>query len=361
MKAFRNLLSVAIALWIVGFFMSCEQKVTVGSVVHPDGAIDRTIAFKEVDSSKVVRNMFGVRESDGWDTKFERATPDDSVTVKRTDQKYSIVFSQKFVSAAEANKVLDKSNDSLFRIRSSFEKKFRWFYTYIDYSDTYVAINRFRHLPKEDFFTPEDFAFINRLPAEGRSITKADSIYLDNLTEKVYGHYALRACYEEHFHMMLEAVNENSIGRQWTDSLNRYKGLMFSNFSKNADDKDSDIMEKAFMIQLIDTLGISFPIDRVSTAYRRKFAEMTPRFEFMMEAASEGKFTNMVKMPWDVIETNADSIDGPTLYWNPPTLKLALTDYTMYATARKLNYWAVIVSAIVILLAVFAFVRKKKF
>jgi hypothetical protein len=354
MESLKKIITSTSVLAIVWLLMSCEQKIMVESVVHADGAIDRTIIFTEVDSSKVAYNMFGINEKNGWKTTLERIMKKkDTLGNTKSEQKYTITFHKKFASADEANKVMDNPSDSIFRIKSVFKKKLKWFYTYITYSDTYSAINRFNVLPIDDFFTPEDFSFINRMPAEGKAITKADSLYLEMLNGKVHDHYAMQAIYAEHFNAMLQAMEKNEIDHRWVDSLMRYKGKMLSLFSKRIE-KD-DAFEEAFMVPLIDSLQISFPTEKVKKDYYGLHAAIKSRLNFMVEISSEGKFTHAITMPWKVITTNADSINGSTLYWQPPTIKFLLNDYTMYAASRKLNYWAVLIAGILILSSILAF------
>jgi len=356
MKTFKNYVSFFGVLWIVLSFMGCEQKISIESAVEEDGAIDRTIIFTEVDSAKVTQNIFGIRAGNGWTADIELfGRRDDSVA--RKDVKYNITFRKHFNSVSEANDEFNSSVDSLFHIRSSFEKKFRWFYTYIYYSDTYASINRFKY--SGEFFTPEDYAFINRLPAEGRSISKADSIYLENLTEKVYGQYVLLAMFEEHFQIVLQAAEKNGVGKQWIDSLHRHKSKMYSYIVKHADD-DDDAFSKAFMIHLMDTLDIPFPVEKIKKDYQALYRELLPRWNFMITTSQEATFTHAIKLPWDIVDTNADSVSSSAVYWKPPMMKFSLRDYTMYVTARKLNYWTVVVSLVVVMVAILGLIRRRK-
>src|SRR5882762_9964961 len=100
------------------------------------------------------------------------------------------------------NKDLDNTTDSLFHVHSSFEKKYRWFYTYIKYSEKIRPINRFKLVSPKDYFNQEDSAFIQRLPAEGKSISKADSVYLDLLNQKITDHFATKGMYLEYYKAM---------------------------------------------------------------------------------------------------------------------------------------------------------------
>jgi hypothetical protein len=64
-------------------------------------------------------------------------------------------------------------------------------------------------------------------------------------------------------------------------------------------------------------------------------------------------------MPWTVVRTNADSVAGNKLFWNPPALKFLLKDYTLYAEARRMNYSIVALSGFIILLTLYLFIRRR--
>lgn len=345
MKTLKLLVESSALIITISMLMSCEQKVTVESIVHPDGAIDRTLILTEVDSNFVQNNMFGITPNDGWKTTMEISVPSQDENVsKNSEKKYIIRFNKHFASTEEANKAMNSPNDTIFKINSAFDKEFHWFYTYLKYSDTYLSINRFRHFPKEEYFTKEDYDFINRMPADGKSISKGDSVYLDLLTEKV-GEYFSKALFEEHFVILLEAIEKNKIDRRWVDSLQRYKGMMYSTLSKNEKEKE---MDEAFMIPLLQELNIGFPVNEIAPEYLQKYPALKSRVNFMTQNGAEVKFTHHIKMPWKIITANADSINGTSLFWRPMNIKFMLNDFTMSAESRKLNYWAVLISALVV-------------
>src|SRR5690606_22692650 len=163
----------------------------------------------DVDSIEQAQelNIFNATSSTGWEV---TANPDD---------KEKFTFRKHFASADEANSEMDREADTLFRIRSTFEKRFRWFYTYTTYSDTYIKVNSFNAVPQEDYFTEEDYAFIDRLPAEGKPISNADSLYLELLNEKFFDRYGSRTLFEELFGYALVALKEGEVPLNWTDSL----------------------------------------------------------------------------------------------------------------------------------------------
>ena len=90
-----------------------------------------------------------------------------------------------------------------------------------------------------------------------------------------------------------------------------------------------------------------------------KIADIEKRLEFLSEAYS-GKYVHTIKMPWDVVKSNADSVVNNQLFWRPPVVKFLLSDFTMSATARRMNVWAVVVSGMIIALTVVMFVYRGK-
>jgi hypothetical protein len=244
-----------------------------------------------------------------------------------------------FPSAAAANAELAVPYDTLFRVTSTFEKRFRWFYTYIYYADTYQALNRLTH-PIDDYLTREDYAFIDRLPAEGKPMARADSVYLTELHNKLFELYAAHAFLEMYYSTAQQLLRKNKVASAWIDTLAVHKESLFDRV-RGGKDIDED-----FMVDVMDSLGIPLPAD-VSDQFTAMIKPVERVMNFI-STANDGKYQHAIQMPWEVIRTNADSISGNGLFWSPPSIKFLVKDYTMYAEARQMNYWAVALSAALI-------------
>jgi hypothetical protein len=207
--------------------------------------------------------------------------------------------------------------------------------------------------PVDDFVTQEDYAFIERLPAEGKTISKADSLFLDNLHNKLFDVYGLRAIYERHYKIDERLLKEAGLEERWLDTLKKHKESIFRWLLKNQDVGDD------FLFNAMDSLGIPFPAEKMRSRYDEYYQFEDAKTNFSNNA-SEGKYTHVINMPWAVVRTNADSVSGNRLQWNPSSMKFILKDYTMYAESRKANYWAFAVSAFVIVITVSLFLRKSK-
>lgn len=340
----KSLSSLVLSILILVLMSSCEHKVSTETTVHPDGSLDKTIIVE--DSAKYLFNL------QTWDK--EVLSPQNESVDSGRSIKVFTSFHKKFNSAAEANAELaagkQRDGNAVFGITSKFEKKFKWFYSYIYYSDTYHRINRMIY-PVDDFLTPEDFAFIDRLPAEGSKISKADSLYLVGLNDRLFDGYATKAFFTDYYNLGIKLIKDNQLDPRWIDSLRHHSDNIYQQITNKKD------LDKDFLLKAMDSLKIPLDYKKVKPEYDTFVSDMEKKLNFIT-MANDGKYVNRINLPWDVVNTNADSVSGNTLIWSPPTIKFLLKDYTMYGECRKLNWWAVIVSLGIIGLTGYLFVRK---
>ncbi len=338
MKTYKAFFGAIVALLLLA---SCDHDVSMQTTVYDDGSLDKTITL-EGDSAQISNNFVGVSTASGWQLQI---LSKDSVPAR--DKKELILkFTKHFKSAEEASQELAAPNDTLFRVTSRFDRKFRWFYTYLYYSDTYHAINRLS-LPSEDYFTSEDFAFIDRLPAEGSPISKADSLYLDRLNEKIFDFYGSRALFESYYTNLEALLNEEN-KTMWIDTLKKYKETMYTSLM---DEKDGDL--KFLEIDGMPKLPLS------ETQLGKLEDDMETSVDFFSLATS-GKYKHTITLPGKIVNTNADSVTGNSLHWRPSATKFILKDYSLYGESRKLNLWAVLVSLSLIIGSVFITFYKRR-
>jgi len=334
------------ALTAIVLLASCDHNVTTETIVYPDGRLDKIFIFENKDSS---RNVVGLRRGNGWSkTVVVKDVPDTKVK----DDKFIATFKKSFASAEEANQELATADDSLLRITSSFDKKFRWFYTHIRYSETIHPLNNNLHLKSDDFVVKEDYAFIDRLPAEGKALSKGDEFYLSELNTRIVDNYGTRAYFEEYYAIGRDVLGEQQLEKKWLDTLEAHKENLFRKMQSGEKD-----MKDNYLPDAMDSLGI--PLDKVAfvQSAKRRNQILEDRLNFI-SSASEGKFKHIIHLPWEVIETNADSTSGKTIVWAPPSIKFLLKDYTMYGECRKPNYSLWALSGATLLLIGYLLVRR---
>jgi hypothetical protein len=346
MKNHKISIGLSLLLSVV-FLSSCEHTVQMKTTVHTDGSLDKIIVIESTDSALAEYNYLNVGKSQGWqvDTQQIKERTKSETVKKKKDKKFLYIFKKSYPSDKKANSELAKVSDSLFRITSKFEKRFRWFYTYIYYSDTYHAINRF-DLSVDDYLTREDFQFIDNLPAEGRPISKADSLFLDGLYERIFDHYGDRAYFDDCYKILTDLTK----GATQREKLQAMRETIFL-LSKRKDFK-GDLLP-----QLADSLGVS--IDTTSVEYKKRRVVTENKLKFASWAA-EGKYKHAIEISHEIVSHNADSVSGNTFYWSPSYLKFLLRDYTFFVETRKPNIWAWVVSLIVLALAAIGFVKRGK-
>lgn len=332
---------------LVVIFIACDHRVSMETTVHEDGKIDKTIILEVADTTK---NFIGIGPKTGWSMTAEPLEQSNK-DKKEEDKKWKVKFEKSFASAQEATKELAAPIDTLFQISSKFERRFKWFYSYLYYADTYHSINRMDY-PIDDYITHEDFAFIDRLPAEGAVISKADSLYLNNLHNKIFDVYGLRAIYERHYNINVRLMKEEGLETRWFDTLQKHKEPIFRWLIKNQD------VQEDFLYRSMDSLGIPFPIEKMRVRYKELAKYEDAKTDFSNHA-SEGFYTHVINMPWQIVKTNADSVAGNKLVWKPSSMKFMLKDYTMYAESRRINVWAFMVSLLVIAFTGYLFWRRR--
>lgn len=335
MKA-QKFFSIAAVVFGVVSLTACEHQVSVRTSVHEDGSLDREIRLTSEDPKINKQNYFGCSEQNGWtliaDSVHVKSTASDSSKAK--EKKHTVIFRKSYASVAEANAETSTSTDSLFHLSSTFEKHFRWFYTVYRFEDTYHPINRFRY-PITDFLTASDFQFIENMPAEGKPISKADSLFLTKLNERIFDHYFTRAYMDEYFAILMKVGDPTQ-----QEKLKANEKIIYDALVRNDINIDNNPFPK-----LLDSLGIN--VDLSSSEFKRMDKEVESKINFMGWAA-EGKFVHAISMPGEIVDHNADFHSGNEFYWKPSYLKFAFKDHTFFVETKKPNIWAWVVSLIVI-------------
>ncbi|MBL7852416.1 MAG: hypothetical protein JNN04_16040 [Cyclobacteriaceae bacterium] len=330
----KNYFRLTLMLAVIAL-MGCENPIAQETRVHEDGSLDKSIIFEKTDSSVLERNIFHVGPENGWKVSVS------PVIDGKNNDKLRVQFDKSFPSAEAMNAELDAPSDTLFRVKSSFEKKFRWFYTYIRYSETYRPLNRFMMLPYDDFFNAEDMQFIRRLPAEGARISKADSVSLQMLNVKVDDYYARAAIANEQVDILRQLLVLTNTRTSLLDSLESVREVFFEQLENDKGDEN-------FVMRMTDSLKIKFADRaRAATVADSLSESLNARLQFM-SYVRDGRYQAMIEIPWTVVETNADSVVGNRLYWRPLQHKFLFTDYELYAESRQLNVLTATLSAVLI-------------
>lgn len=331
-------LSVLIPIAIL-VLSSCEGQYEVTTKLNNDGSLERTIIYESEEVLRPKESLFGVSDEE-WDYEF---LDEDS----SNDLPPRIKLFREFRSIDAANTVMNQDTDTLWQIEASLNSRFRWFYTYHDFSETYSAIDRLRFVEQKDFFTKEDYQFIERIQSE--TISSADSLYLDLLENKMLEHYYSNSLKSEWKKALSDLFVENSL-HNWTDSVNMI-------ISKVEIEGVEDTGKK--VIKLLTKLEV--PIDSIDlvTLNEKYMKEATSKLRFVEKVFGLDGLIHHMELPGAIVKSNAHYVDGNTATWNSRRISYCLTPLHMYATYRTPNWWAIAMSGLFLLGTLWWFFRKK--
>ncbi len=358
-------------LWIVlaAALYSCEPG-NMTTIVHPDGSCERVFVAKANDAfikGDSTSNPFPVSIDKNWkvewqyngDEKFSEwpltnwtRQPQDSA------KEMKVYAKRKFASASEMAdnfrfNTQSKWNDLI--PRPVFEKKFRWFYTYYSYSETYPRLLIQFPLPMENYMSKEEADYwLTGMPAFDKGISGMD-LYekLDNIKDK-FENWASANAWELQYAAVLRNLDQFPRNPGSEKMLQEKNSIYKSVSNENKEDyKVKNIGEvlnrwfntNAFNPLLNEQSEISKEVN--NPAEMEKLNDYTSTF-----------FQYRLVMPGHLLTTNG-RMQKDTVTWNLDATKMLNGNYTLIATSKKMNSWAVIVSGIVVIMALVLLFRKR--
>ncbi|MFH1195189.1 MAG: hypothetical protein V1720_05725 [bacterium] len=312
----------------VFILFSCKEY-HITTKINEDGSCERIIIIKsDSQSGEDYDSMFPFDKS--W-KKTTSQNPDDSL-------KYVETYSKKFDSVEDLNRWLKKN--SLLKTEASLEKKFRWFYTYYTYTETYKKTNPFKQLPFEDYLSKEEI----------------EKLYAGDINEdlsKKLDRYGAACMLNELFDSLAVEMKNFS---ELNPELLKQNEEEISNVLSSGGDELQAFMEELESIYKTKTIWeLKDEIVRIKTAIENK-AEALWKIQ--------SSFSNDIIMPGLLLETNAKNINGNKLTWKFEAVHFTYVDYKMTAQSRAANDWAMILTAVLVVLFIMAiiyaaFKRKK--
>lgn len=241
---------------------------------------------------------------------------------------------------------------ALLEARGSFEKKIRWFYTYYTFNETYEPLKDKYPLPMEDYVKPEVAAFWftgspnlvqGCTPLEAKD--KLDAIQTD--VERW-----LSACWmavycdvvAEYYHKIADAPVDKDSFIANRDALLKFslqKGLDVTNNALSFIDEYYSC--NAFTNSLKDDSLFQ--------------AELDSRCHLFFDVAALDVRYNLI-MPGTVIDTGNGTLVNGVVEYRLTGNRLIPQNYTICATSRQLNLWAVAITVLLLLAVGWILVRK---
>jgi len=367
-----------LALLIIFFIQSClDYHVT--TVVNPDGSMERLIKVFRADSGAFDTGTMRIPSGDGWKitTEWETTIEPEGDTIK----KYVLSARKHFNSYKELNEELNQnaSEPGYVQVETHMEKKFRWFYTDMKFTETYKQYFPFDHIPIRDYlsdseieyskepdafiYSPEEKAFVRISELEiVPELTNQDSLLAEELEkniEKRYKEWLSRNIWQEFKSIIAESSYE--INPEIKESFIENADSIYLSIGFH------DLPEK-ITYEGFEDLFIQAIADYFNTNSDRLFDLNSDRLEDFFKkldkiyAPANDSFTNTIVMPGELLFTNADNYEQNTCSWEIDFSAFFAEDFQMIAESRIKNAWARFVAIIAVVAALFViifFFRKR--
>lgn len=334
MISIRRSMYGAVALVTVLFTGCLEIETT--TTVNTDGTFQREVMLKG-DSAEVSSGCMFFQTDSTW------------IVTRRKgkDTSWVSTITKVFPDQAALAEALKGEKGKTLEVRVGLEKRFYWFTTQYTYSETLLCYRQINAVPLANYLKPAevDSWMKYERDAKGPEAGVPEDSIANERFEKA--------------------------GMEW-DARNKFEAF-FAIFTVGVERLGSPALTPAMVIAAKESLfarseqGLQMAASKIDTL-TRVFEDVlkTPLVRKAFEANQEGvreyerkaKFQEellgtpyvqaSIVMPGLVTSTNAEGIEGNRLSWKGFMPKSYVGDFTMTATSRVINWWAVVLTGVVI-------------
>jgi hypothetical protein len=304
--------------------------------VHPDGRLTRTVVVSgdSSDFMKMRMSMFGL--DSGW-------TVVSDSTLREKERK--LTLQREFDGAEAASRALAGIPMEKQGITVRLEKRFRWFTTLYRYEETWQKGYQFDRIPVSAYLSPEEIQMLragelkgpDSLLTEGQKRHRAD---LEKRGEEWFN----RNTFEEIFLAFLDGVRTVNDPRLPPDTVLAAKERLYA--AATGEFKPPLTPSAPIVAEFAGVLKNPL-VPRVLEAARPALEKFDRAVKFMERLQVPG-YASGVMMPGIIINTNGSSVEGNTVRWKDIKDNAFYEGYTMWAESSMVNWWAVVVTAIVL-------------
>jgi hypothetical protein len=355
-------LFIAISGLSVGM-ISCVTDYRTISTVRSDGSIFREIyakgdsAFLAGDKTK---NPYFFQLDSGW----QITVLNEKNTGELLD-KYNVKINKLFHTTKEISSELrfDEDYRPLAAPAESFQKHFRWFYTYYSYKTVYqkfsdkisIPVDEYLNVAEQKLWFQGDFSGYSGM--NGIELKEE----MDKIEQRFWKWYA-RNIYEIRFEVIMDY--EKNLSGRYVSKIQEVKDTVFENLFKNFDFAENDSFETA---NLYITLDKHFNINYFSGLYRDNrlqidglMKEKEKYLENLIDKLFNVEIEYQLIMPGKLIYANAPVQYQDTLIWKVNAFRFVSNDYVLTAESRTTHVWAFVVTFLLLALSVCCLVLKSK-
>lgn len=344
----KNRMLIIISAFAILVLSACHE-ITVQTVINKDGTFTRFVIVKGDDSTSV----FDAQLPYPVDASWQHELVFDSASNNKT---YTLTYSKTFDGMNDLKTAIETDTSWWKNVKRelNIEKQNGFFYSHIYFGETIRAANPFVMLNYHDYLSAED---IELLKGAVKITTPADSARLNNAEDKA-DQFFVETITAEIILTLEEGIRKINSSTLKPDDVQKYRDSI---------ERKVQELENEHNEQFIDYLA-----DWSHNPEYLKLKEIKPsifeksdeRLELFYQILMMENYDQEVELPGMLTQTNSINAVGNKVSWKVEPIAFMFEDYTMQAESRVVNYWAFILSGIiltllVIILVLRAFVRKK--
>ncbi|MBS2213507.1 hypothetical protein KEM09_19005 [Carboxylicivirga mesophila] len=315
--------------------------------INDDGTIFKRIVA-EGDSSKIYSNPFSFDINDGWNVSYDKKMDEDS-----EDTLFVVIVEKTFLNVAAVNKDLVPENDSVYKdnISLSINSKFRGFFTFHQYSETFKQRFPFKHLSVDDYLSRDEYAyFFEDDTSIVQNMSKADLEAFEEQGEAKFWDYLTSTLGIE----FVQLTNELAYQSQ-KEVLTESDSLFVLQLFKSSVDDGPELVE---ICQLTDQqMNATWLSEAYADGYFEHFEKQIDDEVIML---ADNNYSAEIEVPGLLFATNANSIDNNSAKWSFCRGSFLYKDYILTLEYRTINYWAFIIIGVLFIILVVSFIVKRR-
>jgi hypothetical protein len=370
MKTINYVLILVLFLMVI----SCDNKTHYNTLVkiNTDGTCYREFT-ESADSSFMVgdttHNRFPVVIDSTWKVSWTYSPESairkynanwplkqwvwDKDTSKHLSLEVKVRKDYRSVEAMSKTFKYDRLQWSGIKPKIKLEKKFRWFFTFYRYSETYPKYNKLNRVPVDSFLTKDDIRmFMGDNPKFSKELNGREIRDLLNEIDTKSNLWLNQNFFEEYYRIIQK-------------DLHLIKGLEIDSarFALYKDSvlksmKDPFEREPRKFLQVLDNYYKVKSFNALPDT-SKPFHELKMFEENILLPFTANLNYNLI-IPGKIIDGGPRPAKGDTAVWYVDAYRFYLSDYTIYAESRVTNMWAFIISGIFIVGVVLSFFIKRK-
>lgn len=354
-RVFRNF-----AILMLVLFMGSCLDYTVTTRVNRDGSIFRQYRVRG-DSAKIFQGSLMIPSGPEWKISHRMEPKDKNDSLSEKSQ-YVYEASRTFASIDELNSWL-ATDTSIGTIKpvASLKKKFRWFYTYYEYSEIYPMTFPFQKIPLDSFLTgieqseimdddriaysSKDKKMVWKVKDTEYIYTSADSIEMKKISEQCQqklSNWANASIIEDY----LDVLNKHFKNEPAVRAISREKAALIDVVYKKFDFRITEFVSAVLLNAIGDSItGLS----GLQQLYERNpdvFDEFERKITKAKDFGVNDSYTHTLGLPGKVYGTNSEKVGSSEMEWELEPMYFALKDYEMKASSRKANPWIMVLSGL---------------